>query len=149
MASFVPTTILLLLLLFSATTVVVVVVRSSGYNGDYMFGYCSPYRFVYSTADLIEKERVVYEAMSGTYGGGHKKKQEKCAFSPSAAAGGGGYSFFCAYAFCRSSLSQNDCRDCLNDAAWQLEVRYCSDRAGGQLRLMDCFLRYETYQFCT
>ncbi|CAL1409086.1 unnamed protein product [Linum trigynum] len=143
MPSFVPTTILLLLLLLFSATTVVVVVRSGGYNGDYMFGYCSPNRFVYSTANLIEKDRVVNEAMSGTYGG--QEKQEKCAFSTS---GGGGGSFFCAYAFCRS-LSGDDCRDCLNEAESQLESRYCRDRDGGQLLLMDCFLRYETYQFCT
>ncbi|CAL1380043.1 unnamed protein product [Linum trigynum] len=145
MPSFVPKVIsptLLMMMILLARMITVVV--KSDFDGDYEYAWCSgDEKIDYSANELAAKEWTLQKARYGAAAVRRGLKQH-CECSPADEVTG---TFWCAYAFCTSSLSGNDCRRC-TDHAEKFLWPACDGLDGGQWALKDCFLRYETHPFC-
>ncbi|CAI0554806.1 unnamed protein product [Linum tenue] len=72
------------------------------------------------------------------------KKPNTCAMAT-------GSSIFAA-ANCSKALSKDkrmdDCRHCLFNAQFRAVDKECPQKFGGWIKLVDCYVRYDTYKFC-
>ncbi|CAL1409102.1 unnamed protein product [Linum trigynum] len=53
---------------------------------------------------------------------------------------------------CSKELSKpkrtDDCRNCLFNAQFRAVDKECPQKFGGWIKLVDCYVRYDTYKFC-